>query len=69
MVHAEWEFPKEWKGSTQVKFLEHSKNRRFLATPDIVDFREDTMGKPVFDLILGMNTLNEKGVKLTLNSS
>ena len=69
MVHAKWEFPREWKGSTQFEFLEYTKNRGFLATPDIVDFREDTMGKPVFDLILGMNALNEKGVKLTWNSS
>ena len=36
----------------------------FLATPDIVEYDGETTGKPGFDLILGMKTLNELGIIL-----
>ena len=44
-------------GRFQVKFFEYSNSKVFLATPDIVEYDGETMGKPAFDLILGTKTL------------
>ena len=35
-----------------------------MVTPDIMEYDEETMGKPVLDLIMGMKILNELGAKL-----
>ena len=35
-----------------------------MVTLDIVEYDEETMGKPVFGLILGTKTLNQLGVRL-----
>ena len=57
-------FHTKGKASVQVKFFEYSNSKRVKLTPDVVEYEEKTMGKPVFDLIVGTKTLNELGIVL-----
>jgi len=57
-------FHTKGKASVQVKFFEYSNSKRVHITPDVVEYDENTMDKPVFDLILGTRTLNELGIVL-----
>jgi hypothetical protein len=57
-------FTTKGKASVQVKFFEYSNSKRVKLTPDVVEYEEKTMGKPVFDLIVGTKTLNELGIVL-----
>ena len=55
-------FQTKGKASIQVKFFEYSNS--YMATPDVVEYDKKTMGKSVFDLILGTKTMTELGIKL-----
>ena len=57
-------FHTKGKATVQVKFFEYSNSKRVHISPDVVEYDEETMGKPVFDLILGTRTLNELGIVL-----
>ena len=54
------------KGMSKVylKFSEYSNNKEYLITPDIVEYNKNKMAKPVFDLMLGCNTMKELGIAL-----
>jgi hypothetical protein len=52
------------RGKIRVKFFEYSNSKEYLLQPDIVEYKEDDMTKPGFDLILGSNTLKELGIVL-----
>ena len=39
-----------------------------MITPDIVEYDEKKMDKPMFDLILGVNTLSKLGIVLDFNT-
>eukprot|EP00804_Cyclotella_cryptica_P016680 CCRYP_001999-RA/>CCRYP_001999-RA protein AED:0.06 eAED:0.06 QI:1397/-1/1/1/-1/1/1/255/979 len=52
------------RGRIRVKFFEYSHSKEYLLQPDVVEYKEDDMTKPGFDLILGSNTLKELGIVL-----
>ncbi len=67
--------PKSWhtlngsfltKGRSKIslKFFKYSNSQEYLVTPDIVDYDKNKMTKPVFDLILGCQTMKELGIVL-----
>ena len=67
--------PKSWhtsngsfltKGRSKVnlKFFEYSNSKEYLVTPDVVEYDRNKMTKPVFDLILGCETMKELGIVL-----
>ena len=47
---------------TNLKFISNSKE--YFLQPDVVEYKEDSLTKPGFDLILGSNTLKELGIVL-----
>ena len=58
------------KGKSQVilKFFEYSNSREYTVTvtPDVVEYDKKRITKPVYDLILGCNTMKELGIVLDL---
>jgi hypothetical protein len=54
------------KGRSKVslKFFEHSNSKEFLVTPDVVKCDKKKMTKPMYDLILGCQTMKELGIVL-----
>jgi hypothetical protein len=52
------------QGKIRVKFFEYSNSREYYLQPDVVEYMEDSLTKPGFDLILGSNTLKELGIVL-----
>ncbi len=70
-----WQVPKSWhtsnglfqttgQGKIRVKFFYYSNSKEYLLQPDVVEYKEDSLTKPGFDLILGSNTMKELGVVL-----
>jgi hypothetical protein len=51
------------RGNFTLKVFEYSKSNEFLAEPDVVEYEKDEM-KPVFDLILGIQSMHELGIIL-----
>jgi hypothetical protein len=47
-----------------LKFFEYSNSKEYLVTPDIVEYDETTMTKPVYDRIIGCRTMKELGIVL-----
>jgi hypothetical protein len=45
-----------------MKFFEYSDSKHYDITPDV--FEHDEMGRPVFDLIIGMKTMKKLGIVL-----
>ena len=67
--------PKSWRTSNgsfqtngrdkiRLKFFEYSASREYTIQPDIVEYGENHMTEPVFDLILGCNTMKELRIVL-----
>ena len=67
--------PKSWRtsngsfqtpgqGKIRVKFFDYSNSREYFLQPDVVEYKESSLTKPGFDLILGSNTLKELGIVL-----
>ena len=48
----------------QLRFFDYSENKAVFITPDIVEYDKKSSWKPVFDLIIGTNTMNELGIIL-----
>jgi hypothetical protein len=44
------------KGKLPIKFFEFSNSKEFLAEPDVFEYNQK-VGKPVFDLIIGCNSM------------
>ena len=47
-----------------MKIFEYSNSKEVLVTPDIVEYDKNKMTKPVYDLILGCQTMKELGIVL-----
>ncbi len=45
-------------------FFAYSDRKEYLVTPDVVEYDKKNMIKPVYDLILGCNTMKEPGIVL-----
>jgi hypothetical protein len=54
-------FHTKGKGKLLIRFFEYSNSKEFLAEPDVVE-HDQTMGKPVFDLIIGCNSMDKLGI-------
>ena len=62
------DFQTKGKGDIQLKFFDYSISKRVHVQPDVV-YYEETMEKPVFDLILGTKTMNELGIVLNFKQN
>ena len=58
------DFQTKGKGNIQLKFFQYSNSKRVHLQPDIVEYDEETVEKPLFDLILGTHTMDELGIIL-----
>jgi hypothetical protein len=69
------QMPKSWhtsngsfqttgQGKIKIKFFEYSASKEYYLQPDVVEYKENSLTKPGFDLILGSNTLKELGIVL-----
>ena len=47
-----------------MKFFEYSNSKEFLVTPDVVEYDKKKMTRPMYDLILGCQTMKELGIVL-----
>ncbi len=46
----------------ELNFFEYSNSKKYLATPDIVEYNK--INKPQYDIILGVKTMKENGIIL-----
>jgi hypothetical protein len=61
------DFHTEGRGEIGIKFFEYSNSKEAYMQPDIVEYDEEKLNKPVFDLIIGVKTMKELGIVLDLN--
>ena len=54
-------FNTKGRGKLLIKFFEYSNSKEFLAEPDVFEY-DQNMGKLVFDLIIGCNSMEKLGV-------
>jgi hypothetical protein len=54
-------FQTKGKGNIQLKFFQYSNSKKLKIQPDVVEYGKGTVGKPMFDLILGTQTMDEIG--------
>jgi hypothetical protein len=54
-------FHTKGRGKLPIKFFENSNSKEFLAEPDVFKY-DQRMGKPVFDLIIGCNSMERLGI-------
>ena len=54
------------RGKLELKFFEYSNSKRLSVRPDVVEveYDGDKLKQPVFDLILGTDTMEELGINL-----
>jgi len=57
-------FHTEGKGKLELKFFKYSNSKRVSIRPDVVEYDGDKLKQPVFDLILGTDTMDELGIIL-----
>ena len=57
-------FQTNGRGKIRLRFFEYSASREYTVQPDIVEYDENHMTEPGFDLILGCNTMKELGIVL-----
>jgi hypothetical protein len=57
-------FQTNGRAKIRVKFFEYLANREYMLQPDVVEYNENAMAKPGFDIILGSDTMNELGIVL-----
>ena len=57
-------FHTEGRGKLELKFFEYSNSKSVSIHPDVVEYDGDKLKRPVFDLILGVETMNELGIIL-----
>ena len=56
-------FTTKGRGEFSIKFFEYSNSKQVVTKPDVVEYEKDEM-KPMFDLILGIQTMHELGIIL-----
>ena len=54
-------FHTKGRGKLLIRFFEYSNSKEFLTEPDVFEY-DQTMGKPVFDLIIGCNSMEKLGI-------
>ena len=54
-------FQTKGRGKIPIKFFEYSNSKEFLAELDVFEY-DEKMGKSVFDLILGCNSMERLGI-------
>jgi len=54
-------FHTKGRGKLPIKFFEYSNSKEFLTEPDVFEY-DKKMGKPVFDLIIGCNSMESLGI-------
>jgi hypothetical protein len=54
-------FNTKGRGKLLIKFFEYSNSKEFLAEPDVFEY-DQNMGKLVFDLIIGCNSMEKLGI-------
>ena len=64
MVHSNGNFHTEGRGKLELKFFEYSNSKTVTVRPDVVEYDGDKLKQPVFDLILGTETMEELGIIL-----
>jgi hypothetical protein len=64
MAHIKWDFPNKRKGCTSLKFFQYSNSKRVKIQPDVVENVKGAGEKPMFDLILGTQIMDELGIIL-----
>ena len=57
-------FHTEGRGKLELKFFEYSNSKTVTIRPDVVEYDGDKLKQPVFDLILGTETMEELGIIL-----
>ena len=62
-------FHTKGRGEVNLKFCEYSNSKEFLVKPDIVEYDQNKMTKPAFDLILGVESLKKLGIVLDFRTS
>jgi hypothetical protein len=63
VAYVKWELPHQGKQQGLLEVFEYSNSREYTATPDVFEYEKRTT-KPVYDLILGFNTMKEFGIVL-----
>ncbi len=61
MVYIKWGLPRIREMQAPHKFFEYSNSKEFLVEPDVFEY-DQKMGKPVFDLIIGCNSMEKLGI-------
>ncbi len=56
-------FQTKERGKLSIRFFECSNSKEFLMEPDVFEY-DRKMGKPVFDLIIGRNSMEKLGIVL-----
>jgi len=57
-------FQTKGRGKLPIRFFEYSNSKEFLAEPDVFEYNQKKEGKPVFDLIIGCNSMEKLGIVL-----
>ena len=57
-------FQTKGKGDLQLKFFQYSNSKWVKIQPDVVEYGKGSVEKPMFDLILGTQTMDELGIIL-----
>ena len=68
MEYVEWGLQHKKKRQHLSEFFEYSKSKAFLAEPDIVEYDEKLMDKPMYDLIIGCKSMIELGIILNFQN-
>ena len=57
-------FQTKGRGKLPIRFFEYSNSKEFLAEPDVFEYNQKKEGRPVFDLIIGCNSMEKLGIVL-----
>jgi hypothetical protein len=61
------DFHTEGRGEIGIKFYEYSNSKEAYISPDVVEYDGEKLNKPVFDLIIGVETMKRLGIVLNFN--
>ena len=56
------------RGKLLIRFFEYSNSKEFLAEPNVFEY-DQNLGKPVFDLIIGCNSMEKLGIVLDFKAN
>jgi hypothetical protein len=60
-------FQTKRRGKLLIRFFEYSNSKEFLVEPDVFEY-DQKMSKPVFNLIIGCNSMEKLGIVLDFNA-